>query len=208
MKSSKSANEHKVNYCHSWLRKLFHTIYQNETTLEHLRVALHNQVKEFTSLFSKLDINDKHFLTSNDLWEFMQQQKLAATSEHAYSILKLHTDNERLTEDSLRSMLMPTVLRSSHDYMHQANACELTLFSMYLAKEIEFINDLSAVIGSLGKRGISVYDAYSLVLSNISRENESAITSLNVMEYYELSLIHICRCRRYAVCRSRWSPYH
>eukprot|EP00826_Nyctotherus_ovalis_P051313 TRINITY_DN6408_c0_g3_i2.p1 TRINITY_DN6408_c0_g3~~TRINITY_DN6408_c0_g3_i2.p1 ORF type:complete len:321 (-),score=78.41 TRINITY_DN6408_c0_g3_i2:17-979(-) len=23
-----------------------------------------------------------------------------------------------------------------------------------------------------------------------------------------LSLIHICRCRRYAVCRSRWSPYH
>eukprot|EP00826_Nyctotherus_ovalis_P003969 TRINITY_DN10823_c0_g1_i2.p1 TRINITY_DN10823_c0_g1~~TRINITY_DN10823_c0_g1_i2.p1 ORF type:complete len:214 (-),score=25.25 TRINITY_DN10823_c0_g1_i2:11-652(-) len=25
---------------------------------------------------------------------------------------------------------------------------------------------------------------------------------------YRLSLIHICRCRRYAVCRSRWSPYH
>eukprot|EP00826_Nyctotherus_ovalis_P035113 TRINITY_DN2985_c0_g1_i1.p1 TRINITY_DN2985_c0_g1~~TRINITY_DN2985_c0_g1_i1.p1 ORF type:complete len:179 (+),score=53.18 TRINITY_DN2985_c0_g1_i1:457-993(+) len=24
----------------------------------------------------------------------------------------------------------------------------------------------------------------------------------------QLSLIHICRCRRYAVCRSRWSPYH
>eukprot|EP00826_Nyctotherus_ovalis_P012365 TRINITY_DN13264_c0_g3_i1.p1 TRINITY_DN13264_c0_g3~~TRINITY_DN13264_c0_g3_i1.p1 ORF type:complete len:174 (-),score=35.73 TRINITY_DN13264_c0_g3_i1:20-541(-) len=27
-----------------------------------------------------------------------------------------------------------------------------------------------------------------------------------VLQY--LSLIHICRCRRYAVCRSRWSPYH
>ena len=25
---------------------------------------------------------------------------------------------------------------------------------------------------------------------------------------YTLSLIHIWRCRRYAVCRSRWSPYH
>ena len=24
---------------------------------------------------------------------------------------------------------------------------------------------------------------------------------------YMLSLIHISRCRRYAVCRSRWSPY-
>eukprot|EP00826_Nyctotherus_ovalis_P061756 TRINITY_DN8823_c0_g1_i2.p1 TRINITY_DN8823_c0_g1~~TRINITY_DN8823_c0_g1_i2.p1 ORF type:complete len:153 (-),score=34.02 TRINITY_DN8823_c0_g1_i2:21-479(-) len=27
-------------------------------------------------------------------------------------------------------------------------------------------------------------------------------------ETEDLSLIHICRCRRYAVCRSRWSPYH
>eukprot|EP00826_Nyctotherus_ovalis_P032605 TRINITY_DN2626_c0_g5_i2.p1 TRINITY_DN2626_c0_g5~~TRINITY_DN2626_c0_g5_i2.p1 ORF type:complete len:334 (-),score=98.46 TRINITY_DN2626_c0_g5_i2:22-999(-) len=27
-------------------------------------------------------------------------------------------------------------------------------------------------------------------------------------EHLYLSLIHICRCRRYAVCRSRWSPYH
>ena len=24
----------------------------------------------------------------------------------------------------------------------------------------------------------------------------------------QLSLIHICRCRRYSLCRSRWSPYH
>ena len=25
---------------------------------------------------------------------------------------------------------------------------------------------------------------------------------------HELSLIHIWRCRRYSLCRSRWSPYH
>ena len=25
---------------------------------------------------------------------------------------------------------------------------------------------------------------------------------------YELSLIHIWRCRRLLTCRSRWSPYH
>eukprot|EP00826_Nyctotherus_ovalis_P022544 TRINITY_DN17455_c0_g2_i1.p1 TRINITY_DN17455_c0_g2~~TRINITY_DN17455_c0_g2_i1.p1 ORF type:complete len:242 (-),score=30.30 TRINITY_DN17455_c0_g2_i1:15-740(-) len=29
-----------------------------------------------------------------------------------------------------------------------------------------------------------------------------------LLERCDLSLIHICRCRRYAVCRSRWSPYH
>eukprot|EP00826_Nyctotherus_ovalis_P037544 TRINITY_DN3430_c0_g1_i1.p1 TRINITY_DN3430_c0_g1~~TRINITY_DN3430_c0_g1_i1.p1 ORF type:complete len:289 (-),score=94.12 TRINITY_DN3430_c0_g1_i1:16-882(-) len=27
------------------------------------------------------------------------------------------------------------------------------------------------------------------------------------VSHIDLSLIHICRCRRYAVCRSRWSPY-
>eukprot|EP00826_Nyctotherus_ovalis_P043861 TRINITY_DN4676_c0_g1_i2.p1 TRINITY_DN4676_c0_g1~~TRINITY_DN4676_c0_g1_i2.p1 ORF type:complete len:185 (-),score=75.36 TRINITY_DN4676_c0_g1_i2:15-569(-) len=27
-------------------------------------------------------------------------------------------------------------------------------------------------------------------------------------EVKELSLIHICRCRRLLTCRSRWSPYH
>ena len=30
----------------------------------------------------------------------------------------------------------------------------------------------------------------------------------NFSLWYSLSLIHIWRCRRYAVCRSRWSPYH
>eukprot|EP00826_Nyctotherus_ovalis_P023598 TRINITY_DN18148_c0_g1_i1.p1 TRINITY_DN18148_c0_g1~~TRINITY_DN18148_c0_g1_i1.p1 ORF type:complete len:119 (+),score=30.05 TRINITY_DN18148_c0_g1_i1:90-446(+) len=28
------------------------------------------------------------------------------------------------------------------------------------------------------------------------------------LELLELSLIHICRCRRPLTCRSRWSPYH
>eukprot|EP00826_Nyctotherus_ovalis_P002229 TRINITY_DN10427_c0_g1_i1.p1 TRINITY_DN10427_c0_g1~~TRINITY_DN10427_c0_g1_i1.p1 ORF type:complete len:403 (-),score=69.35 TRINITY_DN10427_c0_g1_i1:12-1220(-) len=33
-------------------------------------------------------------------------------------------------------------------------------------------------------------------------------TSDKIKQLLKLSLIHICRCRRYAVCRSRWSPYH
>eukprot|EP00826_Nyctotherus_ovalis_P029159 TRINITY_DN22_c0_g1_i2.p1 TRINITY_DN22_c0_g1~~TRINITY_DN22_c0_g1_i2.p1 ORF type:complete len:152 (-),score=37.60 TRINITY_DN22_c0_g1_i2:22-411(-) len=31
---------------------------------------------------------------------------------------------------------------------------------------------------------------------------------IQVQEDIELSLIHICRCRRLLTCRSRWSPYH
>eukprot|EP00826_Nyctotherus_ovalis_P008658 TRINITY_DN1224_c0_g1_i2.p1 TRINITY_DN1224_c0_g1~~TRINITY_DN1224_c0_g1_i2.p1 ORF type:complete len:197 (-),score=45.06 TRINITY_DN1224_c0_g1_i2:22-612(-) len=34
------------------------------------------------------------------------------------------------------------------------------------------------------------------------------VNSKYTQSVFYLSLIHICRCRRYAVCRSRWSPYH
>eukprot|EP00826_Nyctotherus_ovalis_P047867 TRINITY_DN5578_c0_g2_i4.p2 TRINITY_DN5578_c0_g2~~TRINITY_DN5578_c0_g2_i4.p2 ORF type:complete len:124 (+),score=17.90 TRINITY_DN5578_c0_g2_i4:1167-1538(+) len=50
-----------------------------------------------------------------------------------------------------------------------------------------------ATIGDLFSAGI-------LILG--SKQYQKKSTGFN------LSLIHICRCRRYAVCRSRWSPYH
>eukprot|EP00826_Nyctotherus_ovalis_P059918 TRINITY_DN8374_c0_g1_i3.p2 TRINITY_DN8374_c0_g1~~TRINITY_DN8374_c0_g1_i3.p2 ORF type:complete len:187 (-),score=58.27 TRINITY_DN8374_c0_g1_i3:16-576(-) len=31
---------------------------------------------------------------------------------------------------------------------------------------------------------------------------------VDIASTYDLSLIHICRCRRSTLCRSRWSPYH
>eukprot|EP00826_Nyctotherus_ovalis_P048810 TRINITY_DN5791_c0_g1_i24.p1 TRINITY_DN5791_c0_g1~~TRINITY_DN5791_c0_g1_i24.p1 ORF type:complete len:398 (-),score=77.27 TRINITY_DN5791_c0_g1_i24:13-1206(-) len=39
----------------------------------------------------------------------------------------------------------------------------------------------------------------------LSLGKENVADAIGVLK---LSLIHICRCRRYAVCRSRWSPYH
>eukprot|EP00826_Nyctotherus_ovalis_P053421 TRINITY_DN6946_c0_g2_i5.p2 TRINITY_DN6946_c0_g2~~TRINITY_DN6946_c0_g2_i5.p2 ORF type:complete len:123 (+),score=27.63 TRINITY_DN6946_c0_g2_i5:88-456(+) len=38
--------------------------------------------------------------------------------------------------------------------------------------------------------------------------NPLMLREMLIADSEELSLIHICRCRRYAVCRSRWSPYH
>ena len=32
--------------------------------------------------------------------------------------------------------------------------------------------------------------------------------AVNILFYFCLSLIHIWRCRRSTLCRSRWSPYH
>eukprot|EP00826_Nyctotherus_ovalis_P044671 TRINITY_DN4840_c0_g1_i3.p2 TRINITY_DN4840_c0_g1~~TRINITY_DN4840_c0_g1_i3.p2 ORF type:complete len:112 (-),score=28.67 TRINITY_DN4840_c0_g1_i3:20-355(-) len=48
----------------------------------------------------------------------------------------------------------------------------------------------------------NVYKRYEKALklySNIHRKNSADLL---------LSLIHICRCRRSTLCRSRWSPYH
>ena len=35
-----------------------------------------------------------------------------------------------------------------------------------------------------------------------------ALSSANCITSLGRSLIHICRCRSYSLCRSRWSPYH
>eukprot|EP00826_Nyctotherus_ovalis_P022827 TRINITY_DN17627_c0_g1_i2.p1 TRINITY_DN17627_c0_g1~~TRINITY_DN17627_c0_g1_i2.p1 ORF type:complete len:296 (+),score=25.91 TRINITY_DN17627_c0_g1_i2:191-1078(+) len=41
-----------------------------------------------------------------------------------------------------------------------------------------------------------------------NKEDSKSVLSNLSYGFINLSLIHICRCRRYAVCRSRWSPYH
>ena len=42
----------------------------------------------------------------------------------------------------------------------------------------------------------------------IHPECDSAIEDIVNEAIVSLSLIHIWRCRRYSLCRSRWSPYH
>ena len=47
---------------------------------------------------------------------------------------------------------------------------------------------------------------FEIIVVGTGLAGAAAAASLSELGY--LSLIHICRCRRYAVCRSRWSPYH
>eukprot|EP00826_Nyctotherus_ovalis_P016148 TRINITY_DN14654_c0_g1_i4.p1 TRINITY_DN14654_c0_g1~~TRINITY_DN14654_c0_g1_i4.p1 ORF type:complete len:309 (+),score=55.75 TRINITY_DN14654_c0_g1_i4:78-1004(+) len=61
--------------------------------------------------------------------------------------------------------------------------------------------------------GIGKYSAErNISLNCVLEEGEYLvlIAAYELSQYreFDLSLIHICRCRRYAVCRSRWSPYH
>eukprot|EP00826_Nyctotherus_ovalis_P046046 TRINITY_DN5159_c0_g1_i12.p1 TRINITY_DN5159_c0_g1~~TRINITY_DN5159_c0_g1_i12.p1 ORF type:complete len:264 (+),score=21.82 TRINITY_DN5159_c0_g1_i12:544-1335(+) len=57
-------------------------------------------------------------------------------------------------------------------------------------------------------RGGQVAEVYEMRSEKERKEKKKLVASLNFETIKNLSLIHICRCRRYAVCRSRWSPYH
>ena len=52
-------------------------------------------------------------------------------------------------------------------------------------------------------------DDYPYGFAQFIEQINALKTQYNVIiKSLSLSLIHIWRCRRYAVCRSRWSPYH
>eukprot|EP00826_Nyctotherus_ovalis_P010344 TRINITY_DN12737_c0_g4_i1.p1 TRINITY_DN12737_c0_g4~~TRINITY_DN12737_c0_g4_i1.p1 ORF type:complete len:121 (-),score=14.45 TRINITY_DN12737_c0_g4_i1:1-363(-) len=42
----------------------------------------------------------------------------------------------------------------------------------------------------------------------IAKTRKNLLTKRYFIKWLNLSLIHICRCRRIERCRSRWSPYH
>eukprot|EP00826_Nyctotherus_ovalis_P029388 TRINITY_DN23214_c0_g2_i1.p2 TRINITY_DN23214_c0_g2~~TRINITY_DN23214_c0_g2_i1.p2 ORF type:complete len:177 (-),score=63.60 TRINITY_DN23214_c0_g2_i1:10-540(-) len=52
-----------------------------------------------------------------------------------------------------------------------------------------------------------IIDETETKMRELAADREKRLNRLRD-EVMSLSLIHICRCRRYAVCRSRWSPYH
>eukprot|EP00826_Nyctotherus_ovalis_P038876 TRINITY_DN3678_c0_g1_i5.p1 TRINITY_DN3678_c0_g1~~TRINITY_DN3678_c0_g1_i5.p1 ORF type:complete len:247 (+),score=70.71 TRINITY_DN3678_c0_g1_i5:106-741(+) len=90
-----------------------------------------------------------------------------------------------------------------------------------LVKELNerdaFVNQQKAIIQRLNHQvrilKTQVQDPLEVLLLRESRLKSSIRTrcfkwKMNSKKPKSLSLIHICRCRRYAVCRSRWSPYH
>eukprot|EP00826_Nyctotherus_ovalis_P003054 TRINITY_DN10611_c0_g4_i6.p1 TRINITY_DN10611_c0_g4~~TRINITY_DN10611_c0_g4_i6.p1 ORF type:complete len:119 (+),score=21.66 TRINITY_DN10611_c0_g4_i6:107-463(+) len=72
-----------------------------------------------------------------------------------------------------------------------------------------FIPELLSTIINPGSEDVNnmILSNYNGILEMLLNRNLVAPEHADIFHKY-LSLIHICRCRRYAVCRSRWSPYH
>ena len=63
----------------------------------------------------------------------------------------------------------------------------------------------------LRHRRTTLFELLQLIVCMSRQMNNLLIyvdSNLHCSRFWNLSLIHIWRCRRYAVCRSRWSPYH
>eukprot|EP00826_Nyctotherus_ovalis_P038839 TRINITY_DN3670_c0_g1_i15.p1 TRINITY_DN3670_c0_g1~~TRINITY_DN3670_c0_g1_i15.p1 ORF type:complete len:219 (+),score=53.13 TRINITY_DN3670_c0_g1_i15:125-781(+) len=74
-----------------------------------------------------------------------------------------------------------------------------------LKEKTEHTTDENKFLRAQVKAHMSETNNCQLIAKSI---NESIVQLQAELTDIALSLIHICRCRRYAVCRSRWSPYH
>eukprot|EP00826_Nyctotherus_ovalis_P017157 TRINITY_DN1502_c0_g1_i4.p1 TRINITY_DN1502_c0_g1~~TRINITY_DN1502_c0_g1_i4.p1 ORF type:complete len:154 (-),score=20.85 TRINITY_DN1502_c0_g1_i4:24-485(-) len=109
-----------------------------------------------------------------------------------------------------RSMKCKLALRQpcseAHDHCSTDTVCVkgecLSYERKYCASSGDCIPDLICIKSACTPR--------TSISNNRSRQSEREKPKEKSKEKLEvsLSLIHICRCRRYAVCRSRWSPYH
>eukprot|EP00826_Nyctotherus_ovalis_P043774 TRINITY_DN4656_c0_g1_i1.p1 TRINITY_DN4656_c0_g1~~TRINITY_DN4656_c0_g1_i1.p1 ORF type:complete len:274 (-),score=66.32 TRINITY_DN4656_c0_g1_i1:22-843(-) len=89
------------------------------------------------------------------------------------------------------------------------NTCGRVQYLLNVPEDIEIFfmltNKVPNSSNSVAKIGFEIHKYRGKPMGElvaVGRYSEERIISLN------LSLIHICRCRRIERCRSRWSPYH
>eukprot|EP00826_Nyctotherus_ovalis_P047820 TRINITY_DN5560_c0_g1_i1.p1 TRINITY_DN5560_c0_g1~~TRINITY_DN5560_c0_g1_i1.p1 ORF type:complete len:247 (-),score=39.77 TRINITY_DN5560_c0_g1_i1:20-760(-) len=160
---------------------------------DHTQTSLDQSLQEISndSRNSSLKIIPK--LVDEEKWEFKER-----TFDGIVSNMQMHWIN----------YIDPTLRK----FYQSLKSDGLLIFSMMGANTLNELK-LSFVMAEQEREGgISPVIAPMVSLQNIGDLLEVAgyriITTDLIRLAYELSLIHICRCRRYAVCRSRWSPYH
>eukprot|EP00826_Nyctotherus_ovalis_P007716 TRINITY_DN11968_c0_g1_i2.p2 TRINITY_DN11968_c0_g1~~TRINITY_DN11968_c0_g1_i2.p2 ORF type:complete len:108 (-),score=22.32 TRINITY_DN11968_c0_g1_i2:20-343(-) len=90
------------------------------------------------------------------------------------------------------------------------NITDTTIKLLEIEKEKDFLKNCNDELTDLNTALKTEVNMLQEQLKHLQLNSEKEKNELKKIhsEVMELSLIHICRCRRYAVCRSRWSPYH
>eukprot|EP00826_Nyctotherus_ovalis_P024922 TRINITY_DN19235_c0_g1_i1.p1 TRINITY_DN19235_c0_g1~~TRINITY_DN19235_c0_g1_i1.p1 ORF type:complete len:150 (+),score=9.57 TRINITY_DN19235_c0_g1_i1:83-532(+) len=107
-----------------------------------------------------------------------------------------------------KKVLHKSSVNSSYCTSHENDTSCHDVFD-YLGTEKDYIDAMKYDKVSLRKADKKCHkNEESLFATNSEFQDAFGNTLLEQRQVLCLSLIHICRCRRYAVCRSRWSPYH
>eukprot|EP00826_Nyctotherus_ovalis_P032847 TRINITY_DN26454_c0_g1_i1.p1 TRINITY_DN26454_c0_g1~~TRINITY_DN26454_c0_g1_i1.p1 ORF type:complete len:172 (+),score=51.56 TRINITY_DN26454_c0_g1_i1:145-660(+) len=127
-------------------------------------------------------------------------KELKAKMKQKYAVIA--GDNERETKKCVYDFLS----RAYMSIEQKLKSNEFKSFDEY-ARELKGFQAYFMQNGPPGpNRRVLMLEYCQKAQAEVSAILENKVMS--EMELQSLSLIHICRCRRYAVCRSRWSPYH
>eukprot|EP00826_Nyctotherus_ovalis_P051323 TRINITY_DN6409_c0_g1_i8.p1 TRINITY_DN6409_c0_g1~~TRINITY_DN6409_c0_g1_i8.p1 ORF type:complete len:453 (-),score=79.65 TRINITY_DN6409_c0_g1_i8:22-1380(-) len=168
-------------------------VQESVPTLEEVR-------QEISELIKTADQRSKeHALNRRKLRAKAAPCKGAAIGFSGYAIKRRGLESGDLaesTEETHEKMLEESkVVSSTHIYtMEHPSAIEDTLSSYFVSTAKSYTIDSKKY---KVRMGMSV-DCGGACYREGSGEDEDK----------DLSLIHICRCRRSTLCRSRWSPYH
>eukprot|EP00826_Nyctotherus_ovalis_P054426 TRINITY_DN7125_c0_g2_i15.p1 TRINITY_DN7125_c0_g2~~TRINITY_DN7125_c0_g2_i15.p1 ORF type:complete len:405 (-),score=56.96 TRINITY_DN7125_c0_g2_i15:21-1235(-) len=154
----------------------------------HTYPQLYNYVKGANSVLSDSELQAWYY---NSFCVFYEN--LARLYEHVMMERKVEEGMEDVVIEYQNERLkIPTRLTPQEAFFYKYSR-DVTL------KSLQEISRKNAV----AKKRLEVEELIGFSLSNLT------CFIANFYRYLiTLSLIHICRCRRYAVCRSRWSPYH
>eukprot|EP00826_Nyctotherus_ovalis_P007620 TRINITY_DN11928_c0_g1_i2.p1 TRINITY_DN11928_c0_g1~~TRINITY_DN11928_c0_g1_i2.p1 ORF type:complete len:227 (+),score=75.42 TRINITY_DN11928_c0_g1_i2:581-1261(+) len=123
--------------------------------------------------------------SKNAYLERKLQEELEKTQENVRLIKKLKEQEIELMAD------LQTTINTSMDMIEQA-------------KDTPYLSKYHDKLSRRVKTSMNNTKVGTITLEL----NEDQRICFFYLNKHSLSLIHICRCRRYAVCRSRWSPYH
>eukprot|EP00826_Nyctotherus_ovalis_P054004 TRINITY_DN7052_c0_g2_i11.p1 TRINITY_DN7052_c0_g2~~TRINITY_DN7052_c0_g2_i11.p1 ORF type:complete len:184 (+),score=49.19 TRINITY_DN7052_c0_g2_i11:1647-2198(+) len=126
----------------------------------------------------------------------------------ASSILPAFIDYTTAGEDAVTAFAA-TELMVTYVESNKARSVQLLVRGDVLKKLVEVMAGKKILRLSVIKlfKALLLHDSEEINQYFISNDLLAPLFDIIKMNR-DLSLIHICRCRRYAVCRSRWSPYH
>eukprot|EP00826_Nyctotherus_ovalis_P038761 TRINITY_DN3652_c0_g1_i1.p1 TRINITY_DN3652_c0_g1~~TRINITY_DN3652_c0_g1_i1.p1 ORF type:complete len:335 (-),score=67.29 TRINITY_DN3652_c0_g1_i1:20-1024(-) len=194
-------------------KQVLHTLKETKNKMSELNISKENLKSKFIAFKQCVISNISavcNFIVKSKLHNHTKVKKILTASSFTLSIIPEKIDSCSKTKEMLKELCD----------RYLAVRYEMTGVKEYMKSRFASIqNEFADTVLSIGNecdiRLLAVKEKYRerviLLYNKVSAENKNKEMVNSNTSYKEdkfLSLIHICRCRRSTLCRSRWSPYH